>query len=149
MKAVISKVGLIILAAVLIVGAASGATYFAVRTALGKPAEAAAKPAAKVQLKALQAQEFLTNLADPSGRAVIHIKVEMMVEDDKIVTKLNADTAAIRDQVLRILRSKSVSDLSGEAGFDNLENEIKNRLNVAVADGKIRELYLTDFAVQR
>ncbi len=147
MKALIGKVGLIILAAVVIVAAAGGAAYFAVRSAMGKPAEAPAK-VEKQTMKPVEIGEFLTNLADPGGRRVIHVKIEIRVADDKTATKLKEDQSAIRDQVLRILRSKTVTDLAGEDGMDNLANEIMNRLNVTVAGGQIRELYFTDIAIQ-
>lgn len=147
MKALIGKVGLIILAAVVVVAAAGGAAYFAVRSAMVKPAETPAK-VEKQALKPVEVGEFLTNLADPGGRRVVHVKIEIRVANDKMATKLQEDGSAIRDQVLRILRSKTVTDLAGEDGMDNLAHEIMNRLNVTVAEGQIRELYFTDIAIQ-
>lgn len=148
MKAILGTVGMIVLAAVLVVAAAGGATYFAVRSAIAKPAAPVPQKTAKVQLKPLTEQEFLTNLSDPSGRRVIHIKVEVMVDDDKTVTALNAKSAAIRDQILRILHGTTVQDLANEDGLDNLKQQIVNRLNATVAEGKIKDLYFTDYAVQ-
>lgn len=148
MKAMLGKVGMIAMVALVVVIAAGGATYFAVRTAMDKPAEATPAKTAKTDFKPLEAGEFLTNLADPGGRRVIHVKIELMVSDDKAVTKLKDEASAIRDQILRVLRNKTVADLAGEDGMDNLANEIVNRLNVTVADGQVRELYFTDIAIQ-
>lgn len=147
MKALIGRVGLIVLAAVVVVAAAGGAAYIAVRTAMGKPAEPPAQ-VDKKSLKPVDIGEFLTNLADPGGRRVIHLKIEIRVDDDKVAAQLKEEESAIRDQVLRVLRGKTVADLAGEDGMDQLADEIMNRLNVTVADGRIRELFFTDIAIQ-
>ena len=138
---------LILVAGIVLVAGAGGAAYFAVMKALGQP-PSAAKSAKKESYKPFDAGEYITNLADPGGRKIIRIKIELEVADAKAVEELGKSSSSVRDQVLRILRSKTVGDLAGEEGMEDLKKEIINRLNIKIANGKVVDLNFPEFAVQ-
>ncbi|MCL5045845.1 MAG: flagellar basal body-associated FliL family protein [Actinobacteria bacterium] len=138
---------LILVVVIVLVAGAGGAAYFAVMKAIGQP-PSATKNTKKESSKPFDAGEYITNLADPGGRKIIRIKIELEMAGAKDVEEMGKNGSAVRDQILRILRSKTVGDLAGEEGMEDLKREIINRLNVKVANGKVIDLHFPEFAVQ-
>ena len=54
----------------------------------------------------------------------------------------------MRDIIIGILTSKSPEDISTTRGKDKMKEEIVQRLNENLVDGKIRNVFISDMAIQ-
>lgn len=142
----IAYIGGIVVLLVAVAGVAYAATVWGVRQVQDKEVvivERPVQPGVTVDLG-----EFVTNLADPSGRRLVKARFVLEVVDEKAKAVLEENLDRARSAVLGILRSKSVADLHGGEGHQRLEQEVRDRVNDAITDAKIRAVYATDLVVQ-
>lgn len=137
---------------ILVVLVAGGAAYWAATTAIsstpgGKPATPKDK-AGVVDGVPYDAGEFVTNLADPGGRRLIRIKLEVGLSDEQAKAELEKRNGAMRDAVIGVLRSKTVADLNQDKDMAVLRGEIQKKIEPLVTEGKVVYLFITEFAVQ-
>ncbi|HZT40696.1 MAG TPA: flagellar basal body-associated FliL family protein [Chthonomonadaceae bacterium] len=91
--------------------------------------------------------EFLVNLrggGDHYLRTTIALGLRPGVPDDQVKEKL----APIRDAIVTTLTAKTLSDLSSPEGKETLKNELRIRINSAVAENIVDKIYLMSFATQ-
>lgn len=149
-KGALLKIGGIVAGLVVVVLVAGGAAYWAATTAIssnpgGKPPP---RPQQVVDGVPYDAGEFTTNLADPSGRRLIRIKVEVGLSDEKARAELERRKGAMRDAVLGVLRSKTVADISQDKDMQQLRGELQKKIQALVDSGKVVYLFITEIAVQ-
>lgn len=151
-KGAIGRVLLVLAGLVGIVGVAGGAAYWAataaIRTGPGRQPAAAGPKAALQDGVLLDVGEFTTNLADPGGRRLIRLKLEVSLSDEKAKGELEKRKPALRDAVLGVLRSKSVADLNQERGMELLRGELQKKAAALVTQGRVLQVFITDIAVQ-
>lgn len=92
--------------------------------------------------------EFITNLAGSTERRFIKIVIDVETESEETGKELISKGSQMRDQVLLVLRSKTVSELSGPEGMKSLANEIAERVNQILTTGKAISVYFVEFAIQ-
>lgn len=92
--------------------------------------------------------EFVTNLADASGRRLVKSRFVLEVVDEKAKAVLEENIDKARSTVLGILRGKTVADLHGSEGHRLLEEEVRDVINRVITDAKTRAAYVTDLVVQ-
>jgi flagellar FliL protein len=92
--------------------------------------------------------EFVTNLAGPDSRRYIKIEIDMEAGSEQIAREISSKTSHIRDQVLSILRSKTVADLAGPEGMRHLAGDIVMGANRVLTHGGITAVYFVEFAIQ-
>ncbi len=93
--------------------------------------------------------EQLVNLADESGGRYLRLNVVMELEDDKkLLAEIDEKKAKLVDGVLRVLRSKRVSDVWSVEQEDVLKKEILNAINKELEEGKVKRVLFTDFLIQ-
>lgn len=129
-----------------VAGVAYGATIWGVNQIRDKPeviVERPVQPGVIVDLG-----EFVTNLADNSGRRLVKAQFVLEVVDEKAQAVLNDNQDRARSAVLALLRSKTVADLHGGDGHRQLELEIRDIVNSVVTDAQVRAAYATDLVVQ-
>jgi flagellar FliL protein len=107
------------------------------------PPETSARPGRTVPLPA-----FATNLADPMGRRLIRLKIELEVSDPKVGEEVERNAARVRDAVLLLLSSKNYADISAPENKVLLKGEITERLNAVLGRGKVVQVFITDLIVQ-
>jgi len=80
----------------------------------------------------------------------IYLKITLSLElsDKLLANELDAKNAVIRDNIILILSSKSVDDLSSEIGKAEVCDEIKKKLNSLLDDGKIKNVYIVSFVIE-
>ncbi len=61
----------------------------------------------------------------------------------------SSDIAALRDTILDVVGQKSSNDLLSPDGKEHLKNGLKNALAKRNPDIKVREIYFTEFLVQK
>ena len=90
---------------------------------------------------------FNTNLDGTPRRLVrVDLSLEMMdAEGYEEVINLGAES---RDSIIRILNSKSFSDVESVQGKLHLKNEIVTKLNGSLKKGVVKNVYFSDFVVQ-
>ena len=79
-----------------------------------------------------------------------YLKVTMSLElSSKLLSnELDAKNAVIRDEIIRILSSKTLVDIDSEVEKDKLCNDIKTSLNSMLTDGQIKNVYIVNFIIQ-
>jgi len=94
-------------------------------------------------------EPFTINLKNADQKDV-YLKVTLSLElDSKLLeNELNAKNAVIRNQIIMILSSETIEDISSDAGKVKVCNSIKRKLNAMLTDGQIRNVYIVNFTVQ-
>jgi len=119
------------------------------RAATGEKQPAAASADVK---ELMHLESFVVNLADPPGdcflRAGIDLGLGRPIEGRG--EKAGAlPTAQVRDVVLRVLTTYHSADLLAPTGKERLKAEMLKSLQAALPKLEVREVYFTDFLVQR
>ena len=91
---------------------------------------------------------FTVNLLSESGRRYLKIEMNLELEGEELALELETKKPVLRDVIIRILSGKSLEEVSTIKGKETLKEEILSDLNQRVKDGKIKNIYFTDFVVQ-
>lgn len=91
---------------------------------------------------------FTVNLLSESGRRYLKIEMNLELEGEELALELETKKPVLRDVIIRILSGKSLEEVSTIKGKETLKEEILTDLNQRVKDGKIKNVYFTDFVVQ-
>lgn len=91
---------------------------------------------------------FVVNLADPIGRRYLKTTMDVEVVDAAAAAALSADMPRIKDTILLLLSSKTFADIDSLDKKLELKDEIVERMNLIVGQGKIINLYFTEFVIQ-
>lgn len=91
------------------------------------------------------------NLADPTG--ITYLAITLALEFDPKNSDLYAEVEAkmprINDMIITVLSSKAYEEISTSQGKVNLKNEFLRRINAMLAKGRLYNVYITGFTVQR
>lgn len=91
--------------------------------------------------------EFITNLADESGKKYIKVKVSIGYDNKKLAKEFEDKKQVVRDIINSVLRSKKSTDLTTK-GVDDLKVEILNRVNPILENGRALNIYFSDIVIQ-
>lgn len=91
---------------------------------------------------------FTVNLLSESGRRYLKVEMNLELEGEELALELETKKPLLRDVIIRILSAKSLEEVSTVKGKETLKEEILSDLNQRVKDGKIKNVYFTDFVVQ-
>jgi flagellar FliL protein len=107
-------------------------------------------------------EPLLVNLADAGGSSYLRLVLTLRVADvaDKKGTKATGEqskddkgtedvVAAVRDTVLTVLGRQTADGLLAADGKEHLKTELKAALAERNADLKVKDVFFTDFLVQR
>lgn len=95
--------------------------------------------------KVVPLETFIVNLAGSKGRKVAKVNMELEVKGDHVLEEIEKRKAQIRDIIIIILSSKTYEDVSSREGKDGLRNEIKDTINSFLVQGKISNVFFTEF----
>jgi flagellar protein FliL len=110
---------------------------------------------------AMVLEPLLVNLADAGGSSYLRIALTLRIaEADKKGTKATEEkskddkgtddaVAAVRDTVLTVLGRQTAEELSTAGGKEHLKTELKAALAEHNSDLKVKDIFFTDFLVQR
>lgn len=93
-------------------------------------------------------ETFTVNLLSESGRRYLKVEMNLALEGEELALELETKKPVLRDVIIRILSGKSLEEVSTIKGKETLKEEILTDLNARVKDGKIKNVYFTDFVVQ-
>ena len=91
------------------------------------------------------------NLADPTG--ITYLAITLALEFDPknadLLAEVEAKMPRINDMIITTLSSKAYEEISTSQGKINLKNEFLRRINAMLAKGRLYNIYITSFTVQR
>ncbi len=91
---------------------------------------------------------FTVNLLSESGRRYLKVQMNLELSGEELGVELDTRKAVIRDIIIRLLSSKSLEEISTSKGKEKLKDQIVDQLNMRLSDGKINNVYFTEFVVQ-
>jgi flagellar FliL protein len=91
---------------------------------------------------------FTVNLLSESGRRYLKVELNLEIEGKELSPELDTKVPIFRDIIIRILSSKSLEEISTIKGKEKLKEQIVYELNARLKDGKVQNVYFTDFVVQ-
>ncbi|NLW60523.1 MAG: hypothetical protein GX073_09320 [Firmicutes bacterium] len=92
-------------------------------------------------------EEILVNLADPLKQKYLRLNFTLVLDTEKTQLEAEKRKAQIRDIVISICRSKTSEELREKEGNSNLRNEIITAINAILPEGKVIDIFFTDFIV--
>jgi flagellar FliL protein len=114
-----------------------------------KKAHAATPAPPKVEIGPIRSMDtFILNLADPSGKRYLKVKMDLELSDDKLMAEIDKRLPQLRDAVLSTLSGKTFEDVAGVEGKMQLRAEMMAMLNQYLKSGKVKNIYFTEFIVQ-
>jgi len=137
---------LIAVISVVVVLLAGGVSYFIVTNMLHSKTRAETKKEMG-PLYTLK-DDIIANLADEGEDHFVKTKVALELSDKKLLKVMDERTPQIRDAIITILRSKQTSDLQKKDSLTKIKAEIIKDCNDVLVDGKVVNVYFTDFVVQ-
>ena len=96
--------------------------------------------------KVLPLPQFVVNLADPAGKRLLKLGMEVEANAD-IAKELQANDAKVRDAVITLLAGKSFAEVQSPEGKVLLRAEVAARLNQILGAPRIVRVYFTEFVV--
>jgi len=135
-------------AAAVLVAGGGGAYYF---LAGGDTEAEAAEIEVEEPAGVLELDTFLTNLKDPAGKHHARVQIQLAITPDTAVAEIQASPIVlirVRDQVLSLINSKTASELGSAEGKETFRGEIANGLAPLITQGKIKEVFVSDFVVK-
>ena len=88
------------------------------------------------------------NLADSQQRRYLKVTVELGYRSEAMTTEIDKKIPEIRDFIIELFRSKTVSEINTSEGTNTLRRELKAELNQRLKTGEIVEVYFTEFIIQ-
>ena len=121
---------------------------------VGKQVSAKSKPGAEAKKvehgPVMPLDDFLVNLSDPGGDHFLKVTVNLELDKEKGKTPetLKEQVSLIRDAILMALSSKTREELGPPAGREKLKAEIKKKVNDALGEEDVQDVYFSNFVTQ-
>lgn len=93
-------------------------------------------------------ESFTVNLLSESGRRYLKVEMNLEIEGEELSPELEEKKPIFRDIIIRLLSSKSLEEISTVKGKEKIKEEIVSEINTRLKDGKVLNVYFTDFVVQ-
>lgn len=91
---------------------------------------------------------FVVNLNEAGGKRYLKSKIEIEFVGEDVRKELTNRLPQLRDVILLHLSSKTLDEIRSVDGKIELKNALIKRLNQVLKQGKIRNLYFTQFVIQ-
>jgi len=126
-----------------------GGGFFAYTTLLAPKPEVKEDPTARPAMGEIFALEpFVVNLADPTGKRYLKVKVEIEVENLLALEKAAKVAPKLRDSVIFMLTSLSFEEVMTPEGKIRIRDELLERFNQDMRPERVMNIYFTEFVVQ-
>ncbi len=93
-------------------------------------------------------EPYIVNLVDPNVQRYLKLKLELELSNAKVQSEIDLRMPQIRDSILVLLSSKSFNDIKTVEGKMRLRMEIIGRINSFLSEGRVKNVYFTEFVVQ-
>ena len=147
----------VLIVAIMSVGAGAGGAYFMLdRNAAPVEGEAASEgeegeePAEPVSYRdrLLSLEPFIVNVGGDGYARFLKLKIEL--EADSVATRdeLEGRRPQLRDTTILLLSSKRLDDVAEFEGKSLLKDDIRDRINQLLPEGRVESVLFTEFVVQ-
>lgn len=153
-----SRVARLVVIVVLLAAIGAGAWWFKARKATAQASEkntsadSPANPDQQVQ-SVIHLESFVVNLADPDQNAFLRVGIDLglgkQLPEGKAPDKNSPLTPQIRDAVLTVLSSCRSDSLLAADGKIKLKEQLLQALHERAQELDVKEVYFTEFLVQR
>jgi flagellar FliL protein len=92
--------------------------------------------------------QFIVNLLSESGGRYLKVTLDIELNNAKLAAEMDTKRSLVRDIIIRTLSAKTYEEISTLKGKDRLKDEIVSKLNEVLADGRVQNIFFTDFVVQ-
>lgn len=92
--------------------------------------------------------QFIVNLLSEGGSRFLKVTMDMELNNELLAAELEKKKPLIRDIIIRTLSSKTFEEVSTIKGKDRLKDEIAKKINEVLTDGRVKNIFFTDFVVQ-
>jgi len=92
--------------------------------------------------------DIIVNILDDQGSRYLKASITLEMSNQVVVDEIQRRQPQIRDAVLLLMGSKSFDEIRDLQGKLQLRAEVIARVNEFLHDGKVVNLYFTDFVVQ-
>ena len=113
----------------------------------GKTVGDAGKPEEPFEWIMTLLDPFIVNLFDGEGVRYLKVKIEIQIKDihQEDIKKM---IPQVRNSLIILLSSKKYTEIGSIEGKVRLRQEILYRLHRILGEGKVKDVYFTDFVVQ-
>ena len=127
-----------------------GAAFMMVQKASAKQKEGSTEVKKVEKGPVMTLDEFLVNLSDSGSDHFLKVTVglELDKEKGKTAESLKETTPEIRDAILSSLSSQTRDAVAPESGREKLKAEIKKKVNEALGEDDVKNVYFTNFVTQ-
>ena len=131
----------------LILGLVAGGGWWGCND-LPSPSDASASGDRRPPKAVLHLESFVVNLSDAEGGRFLRVGIDLGV-DSPPASPAATPTARIRDTILAVLTTWRSDALLAPEGKQKLKTELLRGLRDKVPELNVRDVYFTDFLVQR
>ena len=96
----------------------------------------------------LEMETFIVNLLSENGRRYLKVRVNLELEDEELKEEIGTKIPVLRDIIIRVASSKTLEEISTEKGKEKFKDQIVSEINYNLKDGKINNIFFTDFVIQ-
>ena len=137
---------------VLLLGGGGGAAWFLMggekEESGGHDQQAEAESQVHESGPVMELEPFLLNLADRNELRFLKVSIKLELDRPEEKTDFQKKVPAIRDALLVLLSSKESQLLRTVNGKRRIREEIMTRVNGVMSQGKIANVFFTDFIIQ-
>ncbi len=91
---------------------------------------------------------IIVNLADQGVQRYLKVQIAVELDNPKLEEEVKKREPQIKDIIISVLSSKTVSDVNNPQGKIALKQEIIKRANMVLTEGEITDLFFSEFIVQ-
>lgn len=88
---------------------------------------------------------FVTNISE--SQALTKVSVALALTSDKVMETLTANEAAIRNVIVKILRSHTEEELRSDNAIEVLEMEMTEQLKETLQMNEFVQLFISDYVI--
>ncbi len=96
----------------------------------------------------LPLEPFVVNLADPSGKRYLKVKIDLEIGKPEAVERITKAVPKLRDLVIIMLTSLTFEEVMTPEGKIRIRDELLERFNQVLRPDRIKNIYFTEFVVQ-
>ena len=94
---------------------------------------------------------FIVNLADPGGKRYLRTSISLEIkngENKNLKEEMDKRLPQVKDIIVTLLPTRKFDDIQTVEGKLALRDELMQRLNKILTQGKVTNIYFTEFVVQ-
>ena len=92
--------------------------------------------------------KFIVNLSSDGGSRYLRASINLELSSEEFQAEVEKKKPLIRDIIIKILSSKSYEEISTIRGKERLKDEIVSELNKIFVDGRVENIFFTEFVIQ-